>query len=438
MSVKNKVKNRLNNIREFYVPYDKDVKLRYLLKPGFRKESKAETQAFRQYIRDINARSKKERPLIVFICQVPALWNGVRSIYEAAEKNPDVDVLCLSLPEKIMGENYDVTWEKYGKDEAYDFLKQQGCNVLHAQTEDGWLDLRSLSPDYVFLPRPYDIHLPECYRSYEICKYTKICCVPYGANSCHWDIKMSFEFNFIKNVYMGFLDNHYYYEQMKKICSFLGWNDCKKMFDFGYPTYDHYKTDCRRNTDIKRVLWTPRWTIDANREASSFFNFWETLKAYFEEHTDIDFVCRPHPLMFRNFLSCHLITEEEIDDFKKAFEENDNFILDEGGDYEKTLMEADLYIADYSGLLVEEAYIGKPIIYGGSIRHFTSFSKKLNRGMYNVEKPEELIKVLNQLLSGNDPKYEDRMAAVKMLKQNGDSNIGEEIVAEIVKDYRNC
>ena len=58
--------------------------------------------------------------------------------------------------------------------------------------------------------------------------------------------------------------------------------------------------------------------------------------------------------------------------------------------------------------------------------------------MYNVEKPEELIKVLNQLLSGNDPKYEDRMAAVKMLKQNGDSNIGEEIVAEIVKDYRNC
>jgi hypothetical protein len=30
------------------------------------------------------------------------------------------------------------------------------------------------------------------------------------------------------------------------------------------------------------------------------------------------------------------------------------------------------------------------------------------------------------------------MAAVKMLKQNGDSNIGEEIVAEIVKDYRNC
>ena len=47
MSVKNKVKNRLNNIREFYVPYDKDVKLRYLLKPASRDDSKAETQELR-------------------------------------------------------------------------------------------------------------------------------------------------------------------------------------------------------------------------------------------------------------------------------------------------------------------------------------------------------------------------------------------------------
>lgn len=64
-------------------------------------------------------------------------------------------------------------------------------------------------------------------------------------------------------------------------------------------------------------MWTPRWTTNKKLGGSNFFVYYKLLLEYAEKNDDVDLLCRPHPLMFDNFLKTGEMKIEEIDDYKK-------------------------------------------------------------------------------------------------------------------------
>ena len=101
------------------------------------------------------------------------------------------------------------------KNVSYTFLRQKGFEVIDGYNGGDWFDLKAIHPDYVFLPRPYDIHMPEFYRSYTISLYAKVCYIPYGYDLNIWDPKMSYEADFLSSVHTIFAENTFLCKYVK-------------------------------------------------------------------------------------------------------------------------------------------------------------------------------------------------------------------------------
>ncbi len=421
-----------------HTEYDTELIFKYRVYPKYKNKINANLAACRSALREINAKPKKDRVRIVFVCQVPANWDGMNSIYEAAKASDQVDAYIVAIPEKIIGKNYELTAEQYGENRSYEFCRKFEPDTINGyDPENGnFFELKQLDPDYVFLPRPYDIHLPEPYRSDVLRTYTKICFLPYGYSICRWGTKGVYNMEFLSNVYAVFADNTHHAEMITNTFKAFHAMDIKKVYDLGYPGFDAFLSHINHEPHTRTtVLWLPRWTMDEDIEASTFFKYKDCLIHYFKDK-DVDFICRPHPLMFRNFVSRGLMSEEELQSFRKTFEENSNFLIDEQGDFMDTLSRADLIISDFSGLLVPELFMDVPIIYTGETIHFESFTKQLIPGMYMARNENELVRQIGELLSGKDSLSEKRRA-INELILNGKYDVGKNVIKVLVEDARN-
>lgn len=438
--MRNTIKKAVSKVLYDFADKDTEEKVRYRFSRKYRERLDSRLQAFDMNLKLIESKPKQEPIVIVFVCQVPALWNTVESIYEEAVKDERVKPYIVAIPEKIMADNYDISGENYGKNEAYQFCKNlYGDSVINGFDDENhtFFDLRSLNPTYVCLPRPYDMHVPPEYRSTEISKYAKLFFLPYGYNLCKWDVKLVFNTEFLCSVYAIFGENPYNAEMVENIFSFLNANQIKRIKNLGYPAFDRYK-DLKHAFDPNfkaTVLWTPRWTTNKEVEATTFFKYKDSLIKYFINHPEYKLIFRPHPLMLRNFVSCHLMTENEEAEVLSYFEKYPNLVFDADGDYTKSMKSATIIISDYSSLLMHSLLMGVPVIYTGKTSNFNRYIKKTEEGMYLVSNENRLFDTLEMLLQGNDI-LADKREKVKKLLTDEEYRAGKLILDFLIKDYQ--
>ena len=238
MSLFGKIKSAVKKFLWFYVPYDKEVKINYLLSHNFRKSVNEIRNSFSHHESVPSHKKPGKKLCIVFMCQAVSVWNSMKSIYLAAKRDNDVDAYILAIPEKIMHENYDVNHEEYDVNRAYDMCYEFDKDTISAYDyySKTWFDLRSLEPDYVFIPRPYDIHLPPCYRSDEVKKYARICFHAYYYPIAVWSFKL-LGLKFMVNCSLIFAHSEYHEAMLDNIIRFLHVFDIKAKF-LGFPRFD--------------------------------------------------------------------------------------------------------------------------------------------------------------------------------------------------------
>ncbi len=429
LSAKRIFQNRMS----FYT----ENKIRCMLSKGFRIRHEKQLKEVDRFIMEIQKKPKKELIKIVFMCQIPSVWNSNMSTFLAADKSHRMEAYILALPDKLIKENNNVSHEDYGENESYQYCCEFCKNTIKAYDEESkeWFDLKEFKPDYVFVQRPYDIHLPPQYRSKVLAEYTKICHIPYAYSLMNYASRLSYHLDFCDNVYAIFTENQRYCEELKSIYFGLFQANWKKIKFFGYPRFDLHKKIKKEKSEYKKtVLWLPRWTTNRFVEATTFFKYKDILIDYFKNRPNIRFVCRPHPLMFRNFISTGEMTEQEVDKFKNMFKDTDNFYLDESPDYVKTMVETDIFISDTSSLLVEEFVISKPILFCGIKRHFDRENMRWAKYMYSVSNQQALLESLGKLLNSEDPLKEERKQFIKE-HMKADGLAGERIVHFLIEDY---
>ena len=375
---------------------------------------------------------------LVFLVYRPSIFTSVRSVYECAKSHKDINVYIVALP-ACMEEYAD------GKQSAEyeEFYRSIDTEMLQAydKNEDKWLDLSELSPDYIFLPMPYE----EYYLKYSftyLSQIAKLCFVPYGYSCLEQYVHFHFRCKtFLANLSFVFTSSLTEYGIYMR-------NNSKgaRVFNIGYPRFDLLNLKNNTSTDKKqqlKILYLPRFTVEYDKkhffpEGSSFIEFKENVISWAQQNDDCDFVIRPHPVMFAQAVSMNVMTQEEIDNWKKSVSDSKNMSLDDAtiSSYIERLLDTDVFISDFSSLLVECFITRKPVIYTGNPDGMIEEVQEMLESFYVVDNWQEVEKILSDLKQGIDPKKELREKAVDNFMQGREYNVGEKIIDLLIEDFQ--
>ena len=349
---------------------------------------------------------------VVFLVNVISVWTKQEPVYEAMKNDERFEPIILCVPEYI-----------YHYHSTYTYFERNGYNAINAYDEKTkkFYDLRSLSPDYVFYSKSYNGVLPPEYRSDVVSSYAKICLIPYAMSA---DIAGADEFplneNFCRNVY----------------CYYAEWEECKIFFEqkfkkncmaglqravnTGYPGLSNiirHKKEYSKSWNFSkgsyRVLWTSRW------DNENVFAYRDAFIGYAAKHDKIDFLFRPHPLLYTKLIEKGYMTEADVESDRNkvmnVLEHIPNVKIDKEPEYMTTLWNADVLIADYSSMIFEYFITGKPVIYCQDINigHDIAGANKIYKTFYDAKDFDDILMYIERLEKGIDPLREARAEAIK-------------------------
>lgn len=349
---------------------------------------------------------------VVLMVQFPSLWGKLELLYNELIKHDEFDVVLLAIPDY----NYETQTIEYStmENKAYEFLKNENLAVVKANTESGWLDLSAQKIDYIFFPRPYDALMPNGYKSSDLIKYMKTCYIPYGYSLGKSLMRNSFHLRFFTNLYFYFAENKDFEKYNRRRFMVTHLLNLRKSVYVGYPSLqkvlENKVEECRywkKDNNTLNIMWTPRWTVNEAQGTSSFFKYKDALLNQVKNNDNLSLVARPHPLAFSNFIEIGLMSENEVDDYKKQFD-NKRLFLDQHRDYQPTMWCSDVLITDFSSIIIEYFIMNKPIIYCESDVEPTPTFQKILDVSYIAKDYEDIKKYLDHLEKGIDPLKERR------------------------------
>ena len=382
----------------------------------------------------------KDRIKVVFVCWRPSVWGSLKSVYEAMKADNHFEVIILTIPNKKQLPDLELNHEIYESEGAEDFWK--GDNVLSGYNyETGeWFDLQTLKPDYVCFQQPYNACRTFTQKSWVVRKYAKLFYVHYASNFIGSGVlEESNPPDFVKDISLYFnqsqMDYDLIHEYLKKTN-----NTTTKQFLTGFPRYDNLEQynnsesplwSYPRTKNCFRLIWTPRWCT--NEGNCCFFDYKDWFIEYSKNHPNLDFIFRPHPQAFLNWISSGELSEPEAEAYKNEYEKLPNTRIDNSKEYLSTFYSSDCMVTDVSSIVADYFLTGKPIIYCHKKDCFNDFSRKLSEGFYWVRNHKELEATLTMLQAGEDPLKQKRQDLIKEAFYIPKQSSGE-LIKNIIKD----
>ena len=352
-----------------------------------------------------------------FLCQYLPAWTKIEPIYQQMRQDPRFEPVLIALPDDMLygvRENPDDLTNP-----VYAYLLEKGYSgAINALVgKDTYLDLKTLKLEYLFYPRPYDGRIPGEYAAGKVSRYTKVCLIMYGMAFNREITKTTLNRGFMRYCWCYFAEDVFTRRTNVRrgwLCHSLG---LQKSVCLGLPVLealaehkDEESPAWAFSQNAFRVLWTPRWTTDKAEGGSNFFTYYQRIVDYARENKDMDFLLRPHPLAFSNFISTGEMTPQQVEDYQARVAAVPNTSLDKTGQYEATLWNSSVMVSDISAIMPEFFITGKPLIFCASNMELTltEFGKRLIEGCYSVYNEQELFSTLEMLKAGKDPKKELR------------------------------
>ena len=358
-----------------------------------------------------------------FMCQYIPAWNKLLPVYNKLKEDDRFEVYLLCVPNRI--ENKQLVSPENLDNDTYEYFKEKGYDAINTLIgKNEWLDLKGMGLDYIFYTRPYNSFMPEVYSSKSVSKYSKICVMMYGMILVENEWNTALNRDFFRHVYCYFAETECSMKMNKKHYPITHMLGIQKSIYHGMPALEQFMKAKEEKTNVWdfsdntfRVMWTPRWTTEPSLGGTNFFLYKEALLNFAKEHKDMDFLFRPHPLAFQNFMKTGEMTENEVTAYKQQISDLSNVCLDVEKEYVATMWNSSVLVSDLSGVVPEYFVTGKPIIYcrTNMILQPTAHFNKLIEGCYSVSNEEELFYWLEELQRGNDPLYGKRQQIIEEL-----------------------
>ena len=372
-------------------------------------------------------RHEKRKIRVVFLVQSRTTCDKVLPLYEAMKQREEFETILIVHP----GEDYKIKdlsrayfYDRYPDDKIYSF------NVM---------DLRKLRPDYVFFTNPYERRRPfPSFRANDVVKFAKICMVTYGATLTYVFAERLFEDfpKFWPNVYFLFSSA----EGVKDVATKKFQQDVATNYmhvEFlGYPSLKAFYKLEKEPAETKRILWAPRWLYNNIWGGSHFMEYKDKFSALREKYGDkVELSVRPHPNLFRELINRKLMTEKAVADYKDFLTKNNITRQVDVSDVEQSLRNIDIFITDYTSIMICMFLTGRPVIYC-EFKNAVPFPeyKEMFAAMYVARNWKDVERYLDDLMAGNDPLFEKRQEVAKKIYDTH-KDAADKIIERVIQDF---
>lgn len=194
----------------------------------------------------------------------------------------------------------------------------------------------------------------------------------------------------------------------------------------GYPKMDRIapmvdSEAARDRSGVKKVLICPHHTIEGDTcglRLSTFLRFADFFTVLPALYPDIQFVFRPHPLLFPRLRTEKWWGPERTDAYERKMKSFPNVEFQSGGDYFRTFAESDALIHDCGSFLAEYFYTGKPQCYlladgETASREFLPFGRQLLEATYHASDTHEIIDFIDRVVVAGEDSLSAKRSSVR-------------------------
>ncbi len=290
------------------------------------------------------------------------LFNGVfpfRAVFEKMSGDAHFDPWIIVIPNATRTREYQQT--KYSE-AFHDLSHQYGDRVLHGYDwENG--EILELHEVYqiVFFNNPYEQLVHKEHRAqYFLHRNVLMLYANYGfAALKFWDEVIATEFyNSMWKVCVETDGNLEYLKQHERLKGRNG-------LVTGYLKMDSFANYRPSIKKRKMILICPHHTVWGwdKLNISNFLSYADLFIELPKRFPEIDFVFRPHPLLFDNLVAHRIWTEEQVERYLVKLLESPNMVYDKSGDYFQVFCDSDAMIHDCGSFIGEYLFTEKPCCY---------------------------------------------------------------------------
>lgn len=174
----------------------------------------------------------------------------------------------------------------------------------------------------------------------------------------------------------------------------------------GYAKMDELANIPVKKRNRKKVIIAPHHTVSmTNLPLSNFLKYSEFFLELPRKYPNIDFVFRPHPLLFVTLAKEDLWGKEKTQNYLEKIKSYNNVEYQDGGEYLETFVNSDGIIHDCVSFLVEYLYVNKPSCYmlknkSQIEKIFTPLGQKCLEHYYQAFNQEDIINFIeNNILT---------------------------------------
>lgn len=175
----------------------------------------------------------------------------------------------------------------------------------------------------------------------------------------------------------------------------------------GYSKMDRLSSIPRKTAGRKKILICPHHSLGRDEGGGVQLSNFIKYSGFFLElpgrYPDIDFVFRPHPLLFPRLATDAWWGDKKTAEYRAAMEAMPNVEFQSGGDYFETFAKSDAMIHDCGSFFAEYFYTGNPQCYlledkGEIDREFTDFGKALHDHVFHAFSENDIVDFIDTVV----------------------------------------
>jgi len=366
---------------------------------------------YEQKLNELKEKIKTTKLNVIFLSNEVSKWS-YDSLYRKFADSEYFYPLIVIYPLSRL------TKEEINKElkEHYNFYANKGYNVKYGYSNNENIPIKIFNPDIVFYPQPYGII--EENHPYNVSETALTMYCPYGIQT--FEYKNNYLQKFHKFLFTYFCENELNikrYESYKK-------DNSKNCVSVGYPKMDEFLENhvinyskYWKNPDKFKIIYAPHHSFgkDATTNIGTFLENGKYILNLAKKYSDITtWIFKPHPRLKYTLKQSKLMSEAEIEEYWKEWEEIGNIY--ELGDYIDIFKSSDLMITDCASFLSEYLPTGKPLIrcVNKNQIKMNKFGEKIISEYYISHNNKELKKFFEDIVvNKNDYKKVRRTELIK-------------------------
>ena len=368
---------------------------------------------------------------VVFYCYDEMKWK-CQSIYDIFNSDERFNVKILVTKSAAKNIDNPTYQSKEFIQKVYQYFKEKGLNVEYAYDIEKkcHIPFKKFNPDIIFYQHPWYV---ETSQGPVVCsKFALTCYVPdyFPIEVGNIDNKIDYYLRFHKYVERYYVLDKSIETKLKQKMD----NGGKNVKIAGYPNLDYFYNN---KTEGEYVIYAPHWTVGGLGLKYSAFNWsGKFMLEYAKNHSQIKWVFKPHPLLYKSLIDTKMMTDDEV---KKYYDEWSKIgIKYEGGDYLEWFNKSKMMITDSCTFLGEYFVTEKPlIILMSESSPFKTLEHPILETYYCARNKTDLENLL-ETIPQNDYMRKNRLKTLDTLglkNNNASENIFHDILNMIGGDY---